>query len=665
MSTALEQICPKNILCTRPNQCQEGNIHKGVFRVNNEFTVINSWNQVDQDPKVTIILACFGVLPDIICPLEQTLQSLLPVKNKVDLIVVVDGEKYLKIESINKIQDSFSRGTILCSSKQTNQPAVLFNQALELIHTKYITFAWPGSIFDDILRYFLESQEKDLVYVIPGSTKKRTPYEPDPMVQYGWFQCTRLYELNRLFVSLEAIKSIGNFDEALFLQKAFDWEWMIRLSRNYSMGLFGWSNTENIISMEEISFEGSYSISQDLIHRYVIRNRQIPYDKQKNDETLWLFYNDLQKADTEEVRQYLKNFSRISIPQIYQPTPKYKVCIIGGYWEYHHNQLCFFNYLELLYGEGFATYKVLLDDIADPEEVKNSDLVIFTRCKNPKGKAIIKKCKQEGIPTLYMLDDNWFRIGKDIPEIYGDLFVKGNPEYDTFLELLSNCDGAITYNSYLYEDMKQFNPNTILFPLNIRLDHYHVERNEALYGSKEEKIIGYAGSLRYDDIAFQALSRAAKEYKVKVLLMGGISEGQREFFRECDVIEIPYRPYPLYCKVIGEIAPDILLAPIESHLTAKSKCPNKYLEIGAIGGAGIYSNIYPYEKVVKDKTNGLLVSENTIETWFEKIELLLNNSELLGSIRENAHNDIEKNYDTKKKMKEFCSMITQIIENRI
>ena len=121
-------------------------------------------------------------------------------------------------------------------------------------------------------------------------------------------------------------------------------------------------------------------------------------------------------------------------------------------------------------------------------------------------------------------------------------------------------------------------------------------------------------------------------------------------------------PYPMYCKAIMKVAPDILLAPLINNKTAESKCPNKYLEAGATNSAGVYTDIFPYNAVIKDGYNGLLVDDNTVEAWEEKILLLVNSNELLTSIKRNCHEDVKRHYSTDKQLVEFCQMITNIIE---
>jgi len=268
----------------------------------------------------------------------------------------------------------------------------------------------------------------------------------------------------------------------------------------------------------------------------------------------------------------------------------------------------------------------------------------------------------EGIATLYMLDDNWLTIAEDMPEIYGHLFSKGNPQFDTFIEAIPKCKAVITYNHKLMTDITKHNKNVVLCPLNINLDFYSSTAKASLH-VENEIIIGYAGSLRHDDIAFKALANIARTHdNIKVLLFGSVSVEQIQLFNGLNTIILNYMPYPMYCKAIMEVAPDILLAPLINNKTSESKCPNKYLEAGATNSAGVYTNISPYNTVVKDGYNGLLVDNYTVEAWEEKILLLVNSNELLTSIKRNCHEDVKRHYSTDIHLIEFCQMITNIIK---
>ncbi len=605
--------------------------------------------QSEKEIKLSVILVCFGNIREIEVPLAKTIERLSIVKESIEIIVVTDGYHFLSLDSINSIKEQFPFSTIVSIENEKSNPAILMNVGLKYIKTDYVTFAWAGSWFDQIIIDFTKNNERlHSVYTIKSLCTNKIPFEPDTALIYGMLQCTKLYDLNNIIVSKKAITSIGNFDESNILQKDFDWEYLLRLSRYYIFYQLGTTALENEISLKDSFYNKHYETNIDTISRYVVRIRPTP------------FY---QKEMVKVEREFMYDLPNKNSP-LRLLKRRFKITIIGGFWEYHHNQLAFFNYLDMLYGKGFATYKVILDFLSTPADVNESDLVIITRVRDPRILKIIERCEQDKITMIYMLDDNWLRIAEDMPDVYGNLFVKGNPQFDTFIDAIKRVDSVLTFNKNLRDDLKEYNKNVILFPLSVSLDFYKSNVDLELQ-KKGYLVIGYAGSLRHDNTAFIALSKVAKEYKIiNVLLFGGINESQMKLFEDLNTISLRHIPYPQYCKKMIEISPDILIAPLVESMTTKSKCPNKYLETGAVMSAGIYSNVYPYNEVVIEGVTGLLVDENTQEAWESKLRLLIENKNLLLKIKTNCHNDIKKNYSTKKLIKQFRKLIQTSILKR-
>jgi len=596
------------------------------------------YDSIEHNPKarLTIVLSCFGDMNFVEAKLEHTVNQLAVSKENIELLVVTDGAAFLERAVMKRIQNNFPYVKVLSLAEETHKPAAVTNIALSQINTQYVAFAWAGSHFDPLIADFAESFNRTQpVYTIKSFVTSKVMTEPSPSLVYGWLQCTKLYELSNIIVSKKALITVGQFDESSFLQRDFDWEWILRLARNFSFTQLGTVSGENDLSLKSYPYNKYYEFDSDLIHRYVVRNRPLNYEADDMHKTEIYFNKDL---------------------------PHYKVTIIGGYWEYHHNQLGFFNYFDKMYGKGFATYKVLLDFLAQPEDVLCSDLVIITRSRHPKILNILDTCEEEKIPTLYMIDDNWITIAEDLPEVYGQLFAKGNPQFITFIEAITRCSAVITYNKNLYEDINKYNKNTILFPLNINLDFYKNKRNDNLH-KPDEIVVGYAGSVRHDNTAFLALANVAKmKDNVKIMLFGNFEDDQMKLFEGLNTIILNHVPYPIYCKQIMEVSPDILLAPLIDNKTSKSKCPNKYIEAGAVFAAGVYSNITPYKDIVTDGKDGMLVDGNTQKSWEEKILLLVHDKKMLKRVKKQCHKKVRKHYSTKRLLEKFCGMIEDVIK---
>lgn len=607
--------------------------------------------------KLSIILACYGDMHKVKKGLEVTLKSIMLAKQNIDLIVVSSYDFEL---DYSMIKNEFPSVKIIKVVNEITSLATLINIGIKHVVTDYIAFAWPGSHFDKLIISFAKNKVNiDDVFVIKSLCTNKVLIDPPQALIYGWLMCCKLYEINNIIVSKKALNKVGELDESILLQKSFDWEWLFRLSRSYIFKSLGSATNENNISIENYPYSKNYKFDDDIVHRYIVRSRPLAYN-----------INDMYKKEVEFINdlpaEQINNININSNGHIIHKVPStqrkcYKITIIGGYWEYHHNQLVFFNYLDNLIGKGFATYKVLLDFLVEPKDIEGSDLVIITRSRNNNILRIIEKCEKQNISTLYMLDDNWLTIAQDLPEVYGNLFVKGNIQFDTFIEAITRCKAVITYNKILYDDLSSYNNNVILFPLTINLNYYKGKVDTNIHG-ESQIIIGYAGSIRHDTTAFLALANIAKNNdNIKVLIFGNVEKDENNLFEGVNLIKFDYAPYPLYCKKMIEVSPDILIAPLIDNKTSRCKCPNKYFESGAVKAAGVYSNIPPYKDIIVHGKNGILINENTQSAWEEGISTLVNDKELLNNIKKNSHKDIQENYSTLSKLKEFCNMIEEVI----
>ena len=194
-------------------------------------------------------------------------------------------------------------------------------------------------------------------------------------------------------------------------------------------------------------------------------------------------------------------------------------------------------------------------------------------------------CVANRIPTIYMLDDNWFSVGQDWPE-YATLFTPGAPLFERFMYCLKRADYVLTYNNVLAEDLRPHSKSLQMLPTNIDLSLFPVVER----GRGQRLRVGYVGSLRKEDSAFIALSQLVRDRDdFDVFVMSATIPASLSALPQDRLIFRPYVfGYRRYAQVLCEAKPDILLAPLEKTRTDASKCPNKYLEITAAGAVGVY-----------------------------------------------------------------------------
>lgn len=555
--------------------------------------------------------------------------------NTIIHVYVPSGAHELAKRAEEKFQD-----VSIIPCKDTH-PAYVFNTLYPHIKESHLLFVWPGCEISSVLinKGTEVGADSNLYCVYDYSNP--FPYTPDEPLLYGWCMTAPLFKLNQLLIPMKAVHEIGDMDTSELLENmGYDWEYTLRLLRYCTTVCLGGANPNKyeVKAVSHLEEEEKHKI-----HGFVVRKRPRPYK------------NDAKFLEDYMTDYYGKNniLTALSLMRVKKP---YKILIVGGYWDYHHNQLCFFNILDTLYGEGIATYRVAMDINLQVKDIGDADLVIFTRCRQGNILGMIDYCNMQKIPTMYMLDDNWINIAEDFPGDYGQMFSPGSSDYDVFYAALQKCKGVITFTEPLSQVLSKVNSNVYLMPLSIQMSKGIREKTEA-------KVVGYMGSLRYSNQAFYALKRIRDEYpSLTVILIGTLSNEQRYIFSGSNVIYSSYLAYPHYQAFIEQYQPDILIAPLEGNRTCEAKCPNKYLEMGSMRAAGIYSNVRPYTDVIEQNINGILVEEETVEHWYNAIKTLIDNTDILHGIQLKAYEDVNENYGIPKVKQRFIKVLKNIIE---
>lgn len=596
-------------------------------------------------PDLTIVLASFGLYDEVIDQLKDTINQWLPYKNQIQLVMVFDGGHWQN-NYVTRWLDNNEWPSIelVYNESPCHIPSQLFNKGIKKAQGRYISFNWIGaSLYSHDVDYLLSYLEKadDPVLYFKEEIINVDQY-PDHAYRYSWSQISSLYCLNHLIIKREIMNEVGYFDTSFILQKDFGWYLSLKLAKSYDFKDIKSAKPWKYQDLSLYPFEKNFNVPEDIVHRYIVRATSNLGEKE--------FIKDLNKKDYNKISFYTQ------YPYIPQGE-KIKLTIVTGYWDFVHNQLGLFNYLDRLQGTGFGNYKIVFDHSLTSSNLEDSELVIFSRCRHANAIEGVKYCKKQGIKTLYMLDDNWLSIMKDWPDMCRDDF--RNCQCN-FIEAIELCDAVLVYNEYLEKDIKKYNEN--VYRLNPSIDMDLFNQIEQSKDKKGKLLCGYVGTERVTDVAFKALNQVAKERDDVRILIAGYS-ALTKYFKGLDVIHVDYQNYFKYVETIKSYGPDLLLAPLDDSHTSISKCPIKYMEISALGAVGIYSNVYPYSVAVKDKVNGLLIKKDTIQEWKDNICLALNDTKLSRQIKKYSYDDVKNNYSVNSHLKDFLLLMKKMKEN--
>jgi len=100
--------------------------------------------------------------------------------------------------------------------------------------------------------------------------------------------------------------------------------------------------------------------------------------------------------------------------------------------------------------------------------------------------------------------------------------------------------------------------------------------------------------------------------------------------------------YSEFIKNFLEIQADIAIAPLRDNPFNQCKSNLKFLEYGALGIPGIFSNLCPYVGTVADNVNGFVA--DTLADWETKLECLIGDQTMRHNLVLAAQADVRKNW---------------------
>ncbi|MGO9094513.1 MAG: hypothetical protein ACLQGV_04755 [Bryobacteraceae bacterium] len=639
-----------------------------------------------EPPLVSAVIAVFGNYLDLYSEVDKLVSDIAghyPGQSSgIELIVVPHGDPWrlaLPFGSLTAHDVQITSPTGV-----PELPALLFNHGALAAHGSFLTFACPGIDFRDWLGWLQRRQRDSLP--IPGPTFAAARPSPGDMRELplqswkwsaadappaaydgGWVEMLDYVPMAGSLVSRECFFRQGGFSTSPLLQRAFWWEFTTRATRTDSISVLPSDSPPCRWSEANYPLASDLGISGDIAARRVVRRSGAPREVRETCdwEDAAVFVADLPTGTQRTVRRLLRRWradfgngcakpaESARDSSVSTGSSPLRVLVLGGMNEPAHNQLCFFNYFELLEGQGVLTWRVVLDTAARPTDLTKSELVIFSRTRSQNACRLMDCCNRYGIPAVYMLDDNWFAIGKEWKE-YADVFTPGAKTYEDFLYCLTRADRVLTYNPILAEDLRPHSRDVEVLPVNVKLSLFP----QMPRGPGRRLRVGYVGSPRRMEAPFEALASLAKERDdFDVFFMGVTLPNALQSVDAQRLIHYRYVfGYSRYAAALCEAGPDILLAPVENTRSDASRCPNKYLETTAAGAAGVYSNLPPYVDYVEDRRTGML-AENNAGSWKSAIAVLLDNPECRTATIENARREVRTRFDTQAVLPRFLDFL--------
>lgn len=284
--------------------------------------------------------------------------------------------------------------------------------------------------------------------------------------------------------------------------------------------------------------------------------------------------------------------------------------------------------LHYLASQGHFTFQYMDSQDVSEESIKESDVLICIRGAENKELEIVNKAIELNKKMIYYLDDDLLNIDET------DIF---NYKYFSDPNILNNIKQMMIKSHYFWTNNpileQKYGP---LFEDTLLTDAPALLLREQLIKKDiNNKItIGYAGGMDhrnfFEEILYDPMDQLLKTHghKVNIEILGFepyyMHQSKVEFFPYID-------SYHQYKNFMYSRKWDIALAPLPKSSFHACKYFNKFLEYGAIGAAGIYSNVSPFTLIIEHYKNGLLVN-NDVKSWYQGMVKLIEDQPLRDNI---------------------------------
>lgn len=297
-----------------------------------------------------------------------------------------------------------------------------------------------------------------------------------------------------------------------------------------------------------------------------------------------------------------------------------------------------------------------------PEVVSQVDAVLIVRDFARHFKAlqqIVDLAQQEEKPVVYELDDLLLLIDEDHPDYA--YYTAGRA--DT-IRLLRQVDAAIGSTPQICDYLRTWTPHVWHFPNYLDDQIWRIaDRLPAPPPESYPVVIGYMGGHSHQadlEMIATVLSEINARFgdRVYFKFYGVEPPGSIRNDPNVEYINPSLVSYAEFADYFSQQQIDIFIAPLRDTPFNRSKSHLKYLEYSALGIAGVYSRVAPYESIVAQGENGFLAASQA--EWLEYVSLLIENSELRHRVGEHAFETVRAEWLLSAHADDWAGILEQV-----
>lgn len=296
------------------------------------------------------------------------------------------------------------------------------------------------------------------------------------------------------------------------------------------------------------------------------------------------------------------------------------------------------------------------------DEIAETDLVVIQR-DFPRFweqyRKVIKTARDLRKPVIYELDD----LLIEIPENHSHRADYAG-EMLTMLYAILDADVVTSSSRQLQLYLAELNPNSKLIP-NYLNDRLWEVQDQKPAGNKESGItIGYMGGQTHTadlESIENSLLKIHNQHPghVNFKFWGARPPAELLHIPSTTWNQIDLENYAQFAEYFLQQECDIFIAPLQQGKFNEAKSSIKYLEYGALGIPGVYSNLPPYTSIVEQGVNGFLAGD--AGDWESTISLLIADPSLRRQIGSAAKKTIRDGWLLSANISNFAEVYKQSV----
>ena len=300
--------------------------------------------------------------------------------------------------------------------------------------------------------------------------------------------------------------------------------------------------------------------------------------------------------------------------------------------------------LNYMRGQGLINFREILEDDITLMDLKGCDAILFNKHSSKQAINIMKMSNDIGLKTIYDLDD-WIL---DLPEYsVTDLL---EDQLGNIIWMIRNATVVTVSSKALIEKISILRNPIFLLKNGIDSSVFGFQKSGWLESEKPKILFSNTDGIKLvkfkDKFLELIINYLNKNPEVSIDYWGDVFP---EIYKIPRINIRGFLNNEAYKKTILSEGYWLSIVPLGGIEDADSlffnSCKSciKYIDYGALGIPGIYSNTPVYAEVVKHQVSGILV-DNDCSSWETALNDLLQNSSLRRKMRESAYMDVVKNH---------------------